>query len=274
MKILFLCPRWGNADRSPDEFIHRVVAAGYDGIEAGLADADPQADETIRLAKAAGLVVVTQHYDTLDRDLNTHLKNYEARLRMLARYEPIFINSHTGRDLFSLAENRAVFAVAERVAAETGIPVYHETHRARCCHTAWRTRELMAAQPATRLVLDLSHWCNVSESLLEDQTDLIEPILPAVAHLHARVGWAQGPQVSDPRAPEWRTAVAAHLFWWDKIIARQRAGGAHQFTITPEFGPAPYLPVRPYTQEPMADPWSINVYMMDLLRTRYAARAD
>lgn len=270
MKILFLCPRWGNAGRPPAEFVRSVVAAGYDGIEAGLAEPDPRADETIQLAKAAGLAVVTQHYDTFDRELTTHRRKYEARLRMLASYEPLFINSHTGRDLFTLEENRAAFAVAEKVSAETGIPIYHETHRARCCHTAWRTRELMVAQPGTKLVLDLSHWCNVSETLLEDQDDLIEPILPNVAHLHARVGWAQGPQVNDPRAPEWQGALAAHLKWWDKIIALQRAAGARQFTITPEFGPTPYLPVLPYSQAPVADPWVINVYMMELLRARYA----
>ncbi len=102
MNILFLCPRWGNAALPSSAFIQRVLEAGYDGIEAGLAEFDPAADESIRLAQAAGLALVTQHYDTLDRDLPTHLVKFESRLRMLARYQPLFINSHTGRDLFTL----------------------------------------------------------------------------------------------------------------------------------------------------------------------------
>lgn len=271
MNILFLCPRWGNAALPSSAFIQRVLEAGYDGIEAGLAEFDPAADESIRLAQAAGLALVTQHYDTLDRDLPTHLVKFESRLRMLARYQPLFINSHTGRDLFTLEENRRVFAVAEKVAAEVSLPIYHETHRARCCHSSWRTLELLKAQPATQFVLDISHWCNVSESLLEDQSDWIEPILPNVAHLHARVGWAQGPQVSDPRAPEWQAALEAHLTWWDKIIAQKRASGVATFTITPEFGPTPYLPTLPYSQQPVASPWEINVWMMNLLRQRYSS---
>jgi hypothetical protein len=76
--------------------------------------------------------------------------------------------------------------------------------------------------------------------------------------------------VSDPRAPEWANALNAHLKWWDKIIAARRAEGLSQFTITPEFGPPPYLPTLPYTCQPVASQWDINVHMMNLLRARYA----
>ena len=124
--------------------------------------------------------------------------------------------------------------------------------------------------PSLKLVLDMSHWCNVCESLLQDQEDLIEPLLPAVSHIHARVGWEHGPQVSDPRAPEWSDALNAHLKWWDKVIAARRAEGVRQFTITPEFGPPPYLPTLPYTCQPVASQWDINVHMMNLLRARYS----
>jgi len=30
------------------------------------------------------------------------------------------------------------------------------------------------------------------------------------------------------------------------------------------------MPTLPYTQEPLADQWAINVHMKDLLRKRYA----
>lgn len=36
MKILFFCPRWGCEDLSWDSFCHKVKAAGYDGVEAGV----------------------------------------------------------------------------------------------------------------------------------------------------------------------------------------------------------------------------------------------
>jgi hypothetical protein len=270
MKIHFLCPRWGSESLSPGEFLRRVVASGYDGVEVHLGDTDPEGEEIVAGARDLEMPIVLQHAMTMDRDLAIHIPLYTKRLRRLAGLKPLFINTQSGRDLFTLEENLRVFDAAALVEAETGIPLLHETHRARCLHTPWRTSELLRARPSTRLALDLSHWCNVCESLLGDQEDLIAPILPAVEHIHARVGWAQGPQVNDPRAPEWSEAVEAHLKWWDRIIGERRAGGASSFTITPEFGPPPYLPVLPHTREPLSDQWAINIHMMDLLRKRYA----
>lgn len=269
LHLIFVCPRWGSEALSPAMFIDSVLQAGYDGVEVGLAGFNPVVDEVIRRAKDAGLVVIIQHHDTAVRDLSLHLENYEARLRLAAGYQPRFINSHTGRNLFTLAENKRIFALAGEVAGETGIPIYHETHRGRCCHTPWRTVEILKTMPGLGLALDMSHWCVVCESLLEDQDDLMEQVLPCVEHLHARVGWAQGPQVSDPRAPEWKAAVDAHLKWWDRIVAHKRAAGAKAFTICPEFGPVPYMPVLPYSLEPVANQWEINVFMMNMLRNRY-----
>lgn len=120
-------------------------------------------------------------------------------------------------------------------------------------------------------MLDMSHWCNVCESLCEDQGETIASALPAVGHIHGRVGHAQGPQVPDPRAPEWQTALEVHLGWWKKIAAAKCAAGAAQLTITPEFGPPPYLPTLPWTQMPVAFQWDINVHMMNLLREHLAA---
>ncbi len=82
-------------------------------------------------------------------------------------------------------------------------------------------------------------------------------------HIHARVGHAQGPQVSDFRAPEWAAELARHLEWWDHIVSLRQADGASSMTMTPEFGPAPY------TQAGAADPWELNVAMLNLLRERY-----
>jgi hypothetical protein len=87
-----------------------------------------------------------------------------------------------------------------------------------------------------------------------------------VEHIHARVGHAHAPQVSDPRALEWQPAVEAHVHWWKKIADSKRHAGAQFLTITPEFGPPPYLPVLPFTETPVASQWEINLHMMQLLR--------
>jgi hypothetical protein len=119
------------------------------------------------------------------------------------------------------------------------------------------------------LTFDVSHWCNVHESLLGDQEETIALALDRVDHIHARVGHAEGPQVSDPRAPEWGPAMNAHFEWWDKVVTRKRKEGK-MFTILTEFGPPDYLPTLPYTRQPVADQWDINVHMLNVLRKRYS----
>ncbi len=270
-KLLFICPRWGSEALEAEAFIDKVQEAGYDGVEIAMNAPDAVAEASIAIAKERGLTVITQHWDVFDRDMDTHLSTLEERLRMLMSFEPRFVNSHTGRNLFTLEENLKVFDMAESVAADTGIPLVHETHRGRATHAPWRSAEMISARPKLQLAMDMSHWCNVCESLLADQDDFMEQILPNVGHVHARVGWAHGPQVSDPRAPEWADAVNAHLRWWDKLVEQKRAAGVESFTICPEFGPVPYLPVLPYTAQPIADQWDINRYMMNMLRKRYNA---
>jgi hypothetical protein len=89
-------------------------------------------------------------------------------------------------------------------------------------------------------------------------------------HIHARVGYKEGPQVPDPHVPEWQYALNMHLNWWDKVAERKRLEGADAILIiTPEFGPFPYMVSLPLTQQPITNQWDVNAYMMQLLRERY-----
>ncbi|MEK0445760.1 MAG: hypothetical protein RLZZ399_1081 [Verrucomicrobiota bacterium] len=273
MTIRVCCPRWGAEHLAPKQFIQKVIQAGYEGIEVGIADHDEKMNEVLLLAREHGLLVIAQHYVTTHRDVDVHIREYEGRLRRIVQLQPDKINSQTGRDIFDLKDNLRIFEIADRIQQESGIPVLHETHRSRWMHCAWRTAEMVERLPTVQIALDASHWCCGSESLLEDQMHWIEAVVPHVGHVHARVGWQQGAQVSDPRAPEWAGALEAHLKWWDRTVEFRRSQGCAELTFTPEFGPVPYMPVLPYTQEPVADQWEINVFMMQLLRSRYGAKA-
>jgi hypothetical protein len=127
----------------------------------------------------------------------------------------------------------------------------------------------METIPELRITFDVSHWCNVSETLLQDQQETVDMALQRVDHVHARIGHPEGPQVNDPRAPEWDDAMKAHFAWWDKIVELKKQQG-DTLTILTEFGPPTYMPTLPYTQEPLSNQWAINVHMKDLLRKRYA----
>jgi hypothetical protein len=150
------------------------------------------------------------------------------------------------------------------------VQIVHETHRGKFSFCAQSTARYLEADPNLRLAADFSHWCVVSESFLEDQDEAVSLAIGRTDHIHARIGYPEGPQVSDPRAPEWSQALEAHLAWWDRIIAGHKNKKTPLLTITPEFGPAPYMPSLPYTRQPVASQWEVNIHMMNLLRQRYS----
>lgn len=76
------------------------------------------------------------------------------------------------------------------------------------------------------------------------------------------------PQVSDPRALEWQEALQRHMHWWDKVVALEKKE-SKPLTISPEFGPYPYMVHNPVTGQPLADQWEINLFMQRMLRKRY-----
>lgn len=272
MQLLFFCPRWGSEALPWTEFLPRVRAAGYDGVEIGVAN------ETTAAELAAiweqldrhGLQVIAQHYATEDPDFARHHGTYAAWLEKIRPFPVLRINSQTGKDHFSLAQNQALLATAHAFGAASGTTVLHETHRGKFSFAAHVTHEYLLADPKLHLTLDASHWVNVAESYLADQPAALALALARTEHIHARVGFPEGPQVPDPRAPEWQPAVQAHLAWWDCVVARKRAAGPEALlTIAPEFGPPPYLPTLPFTQQPVTSQWDVNVHMMNLLKERY-----
>lgn len=268
-ELLFMATDWGFSG-STDDFCREAKREGYEGVEVWWPADNPAAQQLLydALKKhqlqvgflcGAGQPKAKPH-------LETFMKNLDAALNSVQK--PVYINCHSGKDYFSYDENKAIIDYTTKKSKESGIPVYHETHRGRMLYSAPVARQFIEKNPELRLTLDISHWCNVHESLLADQQETIDLALERVSHIHSRVGHPQGPQINDPRAPEWENALKAHLAWWDKVIARKKRNG-ERMTILTEFGPADYMPTLPFTRQPVADQWGINVYMMNLLRKRY-----
>ena len=274
MNIWFLAPRWGSEQVSPEAFLEKVKAAGYQGVEMPLPLDELERDRWISLLRQFNLRLVVQQWET-ERvsTLEDHLALLEAVIRSAAEAGPLFINSQTGKDYFTFEQNCRLLDLTAALEAETDIQIVHEIHRGRFSFHPLTILPYLDAYPHLRLAADLSHWCCVCSSYLQDQQSAVQKALSRAAHIHARVGFTEGPQVNDFRAPEWREALAHHLGWWDIAIAHQQRAGASYCTITPEFGPNPYMPSLPYTRQPLADQWDLNVAMMALLRTRYSSGA-
>jgi len=265
--LLIFATNWGFSG-SWDEFALKVKQAGYDGMEIWW-----PGDEKDRNELFAALDKHKLKIGFLvgggDKDFQKHLAQFQQGLSAAAMAKPVYINCHSGNDFFSLDQSKQFMDFTEKVNKETGVPIYHPSHRGRILFAANITRQFIEKVSGLRLTLDISHWCNVHESYLGDQEETIAMALNRTDHIHARIGHPEGPQVSDPRAPEWKQAAETHFGWWDKIVERKKKEGKLMTFLT-EFGPPDYMPTLPYTRQAVANQWDINVYMMEVLRKRYA----
>lgn len=269
-ELKILATNWGFPG-SLDTYCAKVKAEGYNGIEIWWPMKKNEQAELFSLLKKYNLEVgflcganqsnYRENFDYFKTMINAAAGNTVIK--------PLYINCHSGKDYFSYEENKAFIDYTVALSKKTGIRICHETHRSRMLFAAPVAKQYMEKNPELRITLDASHWCNVSESLLKDQQATMDLALSRVDHVHARIGHAQGPQVHDPRAPEWAEAVEVHFAWWDKVVQLKKAKG-EPLTVLTEFGPPNYMPTLPYTQQPLADQWAINVHMMHLLRKRYS----
>ena len=245
-----------------------IREAGFDGVEMGAPTDDSERKKAVRLLKEYELGCIIQVW-TAGAGWRDHASSLELQVARASELQPLFVNAQTGRDHFTRSDNEKLLHHAELLERKYGTVICHETHRGRFAYAATITEAYAGRLRSLKLTADFSHWCCVSESLLEDQQDAVKKAAGIARHIHARVGYAEGPQVSDPRAPEWKGALDAHIAWWDLIVANNYKNKLAVQTITPEFGPPAYLHTLPFTNLPVADNWEINCYMKDLLRTRY-----
>jgi len=267
MKIKFFCPHWGSSHPNFKNFLNEVKNSGYDGVEMSFPLDKSEREVKVKIIKKYGLLHIAQHWETVTADFQGYKKEYYERLLNLVSTNPLFINSQTGKDFFSFEQNAELIQIASEVSRQTGIKIIHETHRGKFSFASHITFDYMNRLPDLRIGFDISHWCNVAESYLSDQQSAVDLAINRADHIHARVGFPEGPQIPDPRVPEWKEAVDIHVGWWKRIIERSKSEGKDLFTITCEFGPYPYMTILPYTQQPISNQWEINVYMKDILRS-------
>lgn len=268
-ELKILATNWG-FNGTIDEFCSRAKRDGYDGIEV-LWSLEKDEQQALFAALKKYDLEVGVLCAGFDPHFPKHLEEFIAMMDQVVTQtiqRPLYINCHSGRDFFSYEQNKAFIDHTIELSKETGIDICHETHRARILYSAPASRHYLDTIPGLRITFDVSHWCNVSETLLEDQQETVNLALERVDHIHARIGHPEGPQVSDPRAPEWEPALNAHLSWWDKVVEAKKKAGK-RVTILTEFGPPDYMPTLPYTRDPLADQWAINVHMLQMLRKRY-----
>jgi sugar phosphate isomerase/epimerase len=273
MEIKYLCTYWGSEDLCAKAFLDKVLSNGFDGVEINFPE-DPQfVDEfmseleRIRKTSHPDFIFIAQQVLSNEKEtVAAYIERLTERLHFLVGLKPNAINSHTGKDFFDFEANLNILHLTEEIATKASIPIWHEIHRGRFSFHLKTLLDYLAVFPELKLIADFSHFCVVSESDLSDQQELLTRIYPNIKHIHARIGFAQSPQVNHPFAPEWQTQLDQYTTWWKEIIHCHAQNGAAYFTITPEFGPFPYMPQGPFTQQPLADQWEVNCLMKTYLQ--------
>ena len=274
MELKLFRTLWGYSG-DPADAVAESAEAGFDGIE-GQVPADPiqrdalaEALRSWQLDYIAEITTAGSYVPQRHASLEVHLASLEQGLEACRELRPLRVNCIGGCDAWPEAQSQRFFQEAMAQAERHGLEIAFETHRSRSLFNPWITQRLAADLPELRLTADFSHWCVVCERLMDSERDVIEAIAPQVVHIHARVGYDQGPQVPHPAAPAYADTLAAHQRWWETLWQVQLAAGSEFTTMTPEFGPDGYLHHIPFSEEPVGDLWQINNWMRQREREHF-----
>jgi len=258
---------WGMNGPIEEQF-ERIAMAGYVGVEAGM---NRPVNEWRQLLDRHRLKYIAMMF-TGGKTVEEQLASFRELLAKAQDYEPVKIVVHSGLDRFTADEAMRFYEGCVAEESKQNIVVGHETHRGRYFFTPWTTAEILKKFPTLKLCVDFSHWCCVCESLLEANEADVQLACTRAVHIHGRVGHGEGPQVSDPAAPEFAKQVERHEQWWDAVYQYHRQSGAANVTFDPEFGPPTYQQTLPYTQQPVSDLWHICQWMADRAKKRFAEK--
>lgn len=266
MDILFSKSNWDAGPVGIPAYLARTKADGFDAAEVFLPNlAEPAARDLGRQARDAGLGFIA-HIGTSGNGIREHLDSLERWFAIAVETRPELINCHGGKDHFAFDDNLRLLARSTELARAAGVPFAHETHRGRALFACNVTRRFLDALPDLRLTADFSHWTCVHESDLRDQQADVDAAVARSIHLHARVGFGEGPQVGDPAAEHFRPWLERFAELWTAVVRAAAARGQPRLFVTPEFGPVPYVPVTPADGKPVVDVWAVNCWMRDWFR--------
>jgi hypothetical protein len=275
MKLILVRHVWGvDHSHGLDHYLPRWRDVGYTAVEGSIC-ISPNREALLGLLKTSGMKLVPQIFSndfTPGGSVRLHLDSLKEQIEEHLAYDPIFFNAHSGSDAWSADEAAEFYGEVLEMEKSFGIPICHETHRQRYFGNPWATRPILEMYPDLKLTCDFSHWVCVAERLLPDCDEIIQLAADHCHHLHARVGHEEGPQVSDPRAPEWQLHLTTHERWWDVIWDSQKRRGVETSFLTPEFGPPPYQVTLPHTGVPVADLADICDWMARREATRFTDR--
>lgn len=264
-QIVICCPYWGMKHLTYPEFAKLAHSQGFQGVEVAI---DPLLQNVCEVKK---------YFDDYDLKLIVQLP-YAAGLtaeimrgqflRMIEeclQHDLFWLNCHTGRDYFTFDENLLFLTESQNLIRGSSTCLSHEIHRGRFSYDPMRILAYLQESPDSMLTADFSHWCVVTESMLENHQEVMKRVYGRCSHIHARIGHEQGAQLVDPFHMKNEAYLTTFQSWWQEIIrVGYNSDSTKILPITCEFGPRPYL-LEPYDIDVTAEQWKQNGMMKDFI---------
>ena len=143
MQIKFFCPRWGSENIPWNKFCEKAKEAGFDGVETPVPFDEEDKNEITASLETYGLLLIGQYYQSLEKDFELHKENYKKHLNSIIALKPLLIDSQTGKDYYTAAQNSELFNLATQISMETGVVIAHETHRNKALFAAHVAKQLL-----------------------------------------------------------------------------------------------------------------------------------
>jgi hypothetical protein len=291
MELKLIKTLWGIDEPISIKLFNSIKEEGYHGVEVirlAWIEENNNRDILINSLNESGLACVCQihtagGYINSDNgeyvycgayDVAVHQEDFKKQLKECKELLTLvqndgFINVHAGVDAWSNDEVIQFLTFCFNEIEQTKcITVTFETHRQRIFGSPFQTRDLLsipsiAQSNYLKLNADLSHWYCSCERVFNSNDDdrdkiwwpkLLALVSKRCEYIHARFGFAQGPQMSDPSAIECDTDRRLQIEVWELLMKEQKKkiSSTGIIFVSPEYGPAPYMPSKPHTQEPVA----------------------
>lgn len=257
---------WGHTGSFP-QACEQALAARFSGVEGPAPGSLREREEWQQLLDSTGLHYIAEictagsYVPERNATVRDHLDSLEQGLERSVFLSPRRVTCLGGCDAWTEDQSLAFFSGAIDLAQQFEVTVSFETHRGRSLFNPWITLRLCEQLEDLELTADFSHWCVVCERLMDVEREVLDRLTGRVLHIHARIGYEQGPQVADPRLARFRPALESHRCWWRRIWDEQSRRGLTYTTLTPEFGPDGYQQLDAGTGSPVGDLWEINQWV-------------
>lgn len=217
------------------------------------------------------LQVHTCGYPVVSPSVEEHVQSLVTQVQAHSFLEPTLFNVHAGKDSFTVDDAVTFFentlAQLQQQQESRGSScgnsnaalsnVVFETHRQRILHSPFRLLEIQQRLSfPLPLNADLSHFIVMLERIPNNESDaewwpkVWQLLLQQTRYIHARVGAPQQIQIADPTEAMQQPLVEDYLKWWREIVRHQKNVQPNRpMYMCPEFGPAPYLPMKQQVPE-------------------------